>query len=400
MSNRPHGGRLINRVLEDQARQQWQERAEHLPRLQLNSRQISDVELIAIGAFSPLEGFMGQRDYESVLTQQRLTSGLPWTIPVTLAVAKEEVQQLGGAEEVALADAQGHLRAVLHLEEVFQYDRQREAQAVLLTDSDQHPGVRYLRSVGDHGLAGPISLLERSDRGPFAKYTLDPKETRFLFDYRRWRTIVAFQTRNPIHRAHEYILRCALETVDGLLLHPLVGVTQEEDVPAEVRVECYLALLRDALPARHCVLSLYPAAMRYAGPREAIFHALVRKNYGCTHFIVGRDHAGVGNFYGPYDAQRKFFEFEPGELDITPLFFGATFYCKKCGQIASEKTCPHGAQERLILSGTKVRELLRDGQKLPVEFTRPEVAEILREAYRQKDLDSQVPGREAGNPNR
>ena len=400
MSNRPHGGRLTNRVLEDQARQKWHERAERLPRLQLNSRQISDVELIAIGAFSPLEGFMGQRDYESVLAQQRLTSGLPWTIPVTLAVAKEEVQRLGGGEEVALADAQGHLRAVLHLEEVFQYDRQREAQAVLLTDSDQHPGVRYLRSVGDYCLAGPISLLERSDRGPFAKYTLDPRETRFLFDYRRWRTIVAFQTRNPIHRAHEYILRCALETVDGLLLHPLVGATQEEDVPAEVRVECYLALLRDALPARHCVLSLYPAAMRYAGPREAIFHALVRKNYGCTHFIVGRDHAGVGNFYGPYDAQRKFFEFELGELDITPLFFGATFYCKKCGQIASEKTCPHGAEERLILSGTKVRELLRDGQKLPVEFTRPEVGEILREAYRQKELGSQVAGREAGNPNR
>ncbi len=400
MSNRPHGGRLINRVLEDQARQQCHERAERLPRLQLNSRQISDVELIAIGAFSPLEGFMGQRDYESVLAQQRLTSGLPWTIPVTLAVAKEEAQRLGGAEEVALADAQGRLRAVLHLEEVFQYDRQREAQAVLLTDSDQHPGVRYLRSVGDHCLAGPINLLERSDRGPFAKYTLDPKETRFLFDYRRWRTIVAFQTRNPIHRAHEYILRCALETVDGLLLHPLVGATQEEDVPAEVRVECYLALLRDALPARHCVLSLYPAAMRYAGPREAIFHALVRKNYGCTHFIVGRDHAGVGNFYGPYDAHKKFSEFEPSELDITPLFFGATFYCKKCGQIASEKTCPHGAQERLILSGTKVRELLRDGQKLPVEFTRPEVAEILREAYRQKELGGQIPGREAGTPDR
>ena len=400
MPNRPHGGKLINRVLEDQAREQWHERAERMPRLQLNSRQISDVELIAIGAFSPLEGFMGQRDYESVLAQQRLASGLPWTIPVTLAVREEEVRRLGGAEEVALADAQGHLRAVLHLEEVFQYDRQREAQAVLLTDSDQHPGVRYLRSVGDYCLTGPISLLERSDRGLFAKYTLDPKETRFLFDYRRWRTIVAFQTRNPIHRAHEYILRCALETVQGLLLHPLVGATQEEDVPAEVRVECYLALLRDALPVRHCVLSLYPAAMRYAGPREAIFHALVRKNYGCTHFIVGRDHAGVGNFYGPYDAQRKFSEFEPGELDITPLFFGATFYCKKCGQIASEKTCPHGAQERLILSGTKVRELLRDGQKLPVEFTRPEVAEILREAYRQKELGGQIPSREAGNPNR
>ena len=384
MSNRPHGGKLINRVLEDQARQQWQARAEKLPHLQLNPRQISDVELIAIGAFSPLEGFMGRRDYKSVLDQQRLASGLPWTIPITLAVSEQEVRRLSGAEQVALADTRDQVRAVLHLEEVFSYDREREAQTVLLTTSDQHPGVRYLDSVGDHCLAGPISLLERSDRGPFAKYTMDPHDTRFLFDQRHWHTIVAFQTRNPIHRAHEYILRCALETVEGLLLHPLVGATQEEDVPAEVRVECYVALLRDALPARHCILSLYPAAMRYAGPREAIFHALVRKNYGCTHFIVGRDHAGVGNFYGPYDAQKKFSEFEPGELDITPLFFGATFYCRKCGQIASEKTCPHDPKERLILSGTRVREMLRDGQQLPAEFTRPEVAEILREAYRQK----------------
>ena len=392
MSNRPHGGRLINRVLEGQARQQWQARAEQLPRLQLNPRQVSDVELIAVGAFSPLEGFMGWRDYESVLAQQRLASGLPWTIPITLAVTQEEVQRLGEAEELALADSQGHVRAVLHLEEVFQYDREREAQTVLLTASNLHPGVRYLDSVGDYCLAGAVSLLERPDRGPFAKYTLDPKETRFLFNHRRWHTIVAFQTRNPIHRAHEYMLRCALETVEGLLLHPLVGATQEEDVPAEVRVECYLALLRNALPSRHCVLSLYPAAMRYAGPREAIFHALVRKNYGCTHFIVGRDHAGVGNFYGPFDAQRKFSEFEPGELGITPLFFGATFYCKTCGQVASEKTCPHGPQERLILSGTRVRELLRDGQELPPEFTRPEVAEILRQAYHQKELDGKVPG--------
>jgi sulfate adenylyltransferase len=383
-SNRPHGGRLINRVLDGREREQWLERAPSLPRVQLNSRQLSDVELIAIGAFSPLEGFMGKADYESVLANQRLANGLPWTIPVTLAVSDEQRKDVGSASDVALTDAQGRAIGILHVAETFQYDREREAQSVLLTTSDTHPGVTYLQSCGDWCLAGPISLLERLDRGQFANYTLDPKETRFLFEHRGWRTIVGFQTRNPVHRAHEYILKCALEIVDGLLLHPLVGETRGEDVPAEVRLQCYLALMHTAYPARRSVLSVYPAAMRYAGPREAIFHAIARKNYGCTHFIVGRDHAGVGNFYGPYDAQKKFSEFGADELGITPICFDATFYCKKCGQMASEKTCPHGPEDRLVLSGTKVREMLRNGEDLPVEFTRPEVAAILREAYRDK----------------
>ncbi len=382
--NRPHGGRLINRILEGKARDEWLVRAERLPRIELNSRQLSDVELIAIGAFSPLEGFMGQRDHESVLTQERLANGLPWTIPVTLAITAEQRKQVGKAESVALIDAEGCVMVVLHLEEVFRYDREREAQEVLGTTTDRHPGVRYLRRVGEYCLAGKISLLRRPDHGQFANYMLDPKETRFLFAHRGWRTIVAFQTRNPIHQAHEYILRCAVETVDGLLLHPLVGDTREEDVPADVRLRCYLALLGNSLPGQRVVLSLYPASMRYAGPREAIFHALARKNYGCTHFIVGRDHAGVGNFYGPYEAQKKFSRFEPDELGITPICFDATFYCRKCGQVVSEKTCGHESADRLILSGTKVRELLRSGRDLPAEFTRPEVAAILREAYRAK----------------
>jgi sulfate adenylyltransferase len=379
---RPHGGKLINRTLEGHDLEQSLDRAEKLPRLKLNSRQLSDVELIAIGAFSPLTGFMGEKDYENVVDNQRLENGLPWTIPVTLAVSKEESERLRPSSDIALIDDSERIVAILHLEEIYKYDRNHEAELVLKTTSDTHPGVQYLSGVGEYCLAGPISLLRRPDRGEFTNYLLDPKETRFLFEHRGWNTVVGFQTRNPVHRAHEYILKCALETVDGLLLHPLVGETKSEDIPAEVRLQCYVALLDSALPSSRAVLSLYPAAMRYAGPREAIFHAIARKNYGCSHFVVGRDHAGVGNFYGTYDAQRKFLEFEPGELGITPICFDATFYCKKCAAMASEKTCKHGPAERLVLSGTKVRELLRAGENLPIEFTRPEVAEILREAYR------------------
>ncbi len=380
--NRPHGGRLINRISEGREREQWLERGAKLPKIQLNPRQLSDVELIGIGAFSPLTGFLGERDYRSVLDQQRLHNRLPWTMPVTLAVSLEQAKSVARTDAVALTDAAGHVMAVMELEEVYEFDREEEAQKTLLTTSDEHPGVQYLKSVGDRCLAGPLHVLNRKDRGEFGKYTLDPKETRYLFEHRGWRTVVAFQTRNPVHRAHEYILRCALETVDGLLLHPLMGETREEDVPAEVRLKCYLALMESSLPSTRTVLSLYPAAMRYAGPREAIFHAIARKNYGATHFIVGRDHAGVGKFYGPYDAQKKFFEFEADELGITPICFDATFYCKKCGMLASEKTCKHTADDRLSLSGTKVREMLRNGENLPAEFTRPEVAEILRAAYK------------------
>jgi sulfate adenylyltransferase len=370
-------------MLEEQERENWLEKAREMPCVRLNARQLSDVELIAIGAFSPLMGFMGRKDYENVVDNQRLENGLPWTIPVTLAVSEEDAEVVKASSDVALADDQARVVAIMHLEEVYRYDREHEAQLVLTTTSEAHPGVGYLRSVGDYCLAGPISLLRRPDRGQFTNYLLDPKETRFLFQHRGWRTVVAFQTRNPVHRAHEYILKCALEMVDGLLLHPLVGETRSEDVPAEVRLQCYLALLDTALPSNRAVLSLYPAAMRYAGPREAVFHALARKNYGCSHFVVGRDHAGVGNFYGAYDAQRKFSEFEPGELGITPVCFDATFFCRKCAAMASEKTCKHSPEERLMLSGTKVRELLRAGENLPLEFTRPEVAEILRGAYRE-----------------
>jgi sulfate adenylyltransferase len=381
-SNRPHGGKLINRVLDGAQREKALERAQKLPKVQLNARQLSDVELIGIGAFSPLEGFMGERDYRSVVERERLANHLPWTMPVTLAVTLDVAKAVARTDAVALTDTEGHIVAVMELEEVYEFDREVEAQKTLLTTSDQHPGVQYLKSVGDRCLAGPIHVLNRKDRGEFGRHTLDPKETRYLFQHRGWRTVVAFQTRNPVHRAHEYILKCALETVDGLLLHPLMGETREEDVPAEVRLRCYLALLETALPSARTVLSLYPAAMRYAGPREAIFHAIARKNYGATHFIVGRDHAGVGSFYGPFDAQKKFFDFDADELGITPVMFDATFHCLKCGAMGSAKTCKHAPEDRLSLSGTKVREMLRNGDHLPPEFTRPEVAEILRAAYK------------------
>jgi len=380
-SNPPHGGNLINRVLEGRSREQWLELAPKLPQVQLNGRQLSDVELISIGAFSPLQGFMNQRDYQAVLADERLADGLPWTIPVTLAVNKETVKIVGKSGCVSLVDAQNQIVATLEVEDIYLFDKNQEALSVLKTTSDTHPGVRYLHDVGSYCIAGRISLLRRVDHGWLGNHMLEPKEMRYLFTKLGWNTVVAFQTRNPVHRAHEHILKCALETVDGLLLHPLVGDTRDEDVSADVRVRCYRALLGAYLPSAHTVLSLYPAAMRYAGPREAIFHAIARKNYGCTHFIVGRDHAGVGNFYGPFDAQKKFSSYETSELGIIPVCFDATFYCKSCGEMASDKTCGHSPQDRLILSGTKVRDMLRNGEKLPFEFTRPEIAAILREAY-------------------
>src|SRR5712691_7231982 len=383
-SNRPHGGRLINRILEGKAREERLQKAAQLPRVRLNARQIADVEMIAVGAFSPLEGFMGSRDYESVLREERLANGLVWTIPVTLGVTEETKQAVGSAEAVALTDAESRVVAVLDVEEIFRYDREREAQSVLRTTEKSHPGVRYLETAGEYCLAGPIHLLERRSDRTYENYRLDPIETRYLFAQHGWNRVVAFQTRNPVHRAHEYILKCALETVDGLLLHPLVGDTQDGDVPAEVRIQCYLALLGDSLPAKRTVFSVYPAAMRYAGPREAIFHAIARKNYGCTHFIVGRDHAGVGNFYGPYDAKKKLLEFDPEELGITPLFFEHTFFCRKCGGMASTKTCPHDGSSRVTLSGTQVRDMLTKGEIPPPEFTRAEVAEVLIQGMREK----------------
>jgi sulfate adenylyltransferase len=366
---RPHGGELVEGVGERPAG------VESLETVVLTARELSDLDMLASGALSPLSGFMGQRDYERVVEEMHLSDGLPWALPVCLAVPEAPK-----GDRVALADQSGRLLAVLDVEEAYRYDKEREAERCFLTSSDAHPGVARLYRQHDLYLAGRVTIFERREP-PFPELHKDPRETRALFAERGWKRVVGFQTRNPIHRAHEYLTKCALETVDGLLIHPLVGETKSDDVPAGTRVEAYRVLVEGYYPRDRVVVSAFPAAMRYAGPREAIWHAICRKNYGCSHFIVGRDHAGVGDFYGTYDAQLIFDEFEPHELDIEPMFFEHAFYCRVCGQMATPKTCPHGGDDHVFLSGTKVRELLSAGDLPPTEFSRPEVAEILVRAY-------------------
>lgn len=373
----PHGGKLVDRTLSEKDKKWWLKHVEKLPSVTLNEREISDLDMIACGALSPLTGYMGKKAYESVITSMRLPGGLPWPIPITLAVKKENEKRYREGSEVALYHPNGKPLAILELKEKFHYDKRREAALVYQTEDPAHPGVLALYSQGEFCLAGLVHMLSRVPYKDFTSYRKNPKELRKIFHERSWKRVAGFQTRNPIHRAHEYIQKCALEMVDGLLIHPLVGATKGDDLPADIRIKSYEVLIREYFPKIRAVLSVMPASMRYAGPREAIFHAIIRQNYGCTHFIVGRDHAGYRKFYGSFDAQNIFDEFEPGELRITPLFFDLTFYCRSCDQMASYKTCPHDSDHHVTLSGTKVRELLRDGKVPPKELTRPPVAEIL-----------------------
>ncbi|TMM23892.1 MAG: sulfate adenylyltransferase [Actinobacteria bacterium] len=366
----PHGGYLVDRT------GPRPHNADSLEQVPLTSRELSDLDMLASGALSPLEGFMGRDDYERVLEEMRLAKGIPWALPVCLAVDHEPQ-----GDEVTLTDEAGKPFAVLEVDEVYEYDKEREARNAFRTTDEAHPGVARLYAQKPLYIAGKVTVFERAQPA-FPELALDPVETRAAFTERGWKRVVGFQTRNPIHRAHEYLTKGALETVDGLLIHPLVGDTKSDDVPASTRVECYRVLLENYYPENRVVLSAFPAAMRYAGPREAIWHAICRKNYGCSHFIVGRDHAGVGDYYGTYDAQLIFDEFEPHELDIEPMFFEHAFWCKVCAQMATPKTCPHGGDDHVFLSGTKVRELLSNGELPPVEFSRPEVAEVLIKAYR------------------
>jgi len=366
----PHGGELVDRN---------GERPDDLDSLEvvrLTPRELADLDMLASGALSPLAGFMGREDYERVVEEMRLADGLVWALPVCLAV-----ESAPSGDRVALADEDGTPIAVLEVEETYVYDKEREAERCFRTTETEHPGVARLFAQHDLYLAGPVKVFARQE-SKFPELHRDPAETRALFAERGWKRVVGFQTRNPIHRAHEYLTKCALETVDGLLIHPLVGETKSDDVPAAVRVDAYRTLVEGYYPEDRVLVSAFPAAMRYAGPREAVWHAICRKNYGCSHFIVGRDHAGVGQYYGSYDAQLIFDELDAHELDIEPMFFEHSFWCKACGQMASAKTCPHGGDDRVFLSGTQVRELLERGELPPEEFTRPEVAQVLIEAYR------------------
>jgi ATP sulfurylase/adenylyl-sulfate kinase len=378
----PHGGELVDRFTHGSQKERLAEKLKSLPTLTLDERAAADVENIAAGAFSPLKGFMTSKDYLRVVREMRLENGLIWSVPITLAVSDAQAESIRIGSELALAMPDGRRVALLEVSDKFIPDKELEAREVYRTTDDKHPGVAYLKSTGNVYIGGEIRVLERPFAPEYAAYHRDPRATRELFATRGWKTVVGFQTRNPIHRAHEYITKCALEICDGLMIHPLVGATKSDDIPANVRMKCYEVLLESYYPKDRALLSVYPAAMRYAGPREAIFHALARKNYGCSHFIVGRDHAGVGNYYGTYDAQKIFEDLPANELGIVPLKFENAFYSTAVASMGTAKTAPGDASTQISLSGTKVRELLRSGQLPPPEFSRPEVAQILIESMR------------------
>jgi sulfate adenylyltransferase len=380
----PHGGALEIRMASTDEIDGMRTEASQLPSIEAKARRVlSDLELLAVGAVSPNRGFMTSDDYNSVVNDMHLANGLPWSLPVTLSATDEEVANLRPGARAAITN-EGRAVAIIDVEEIYDYDAEHEAASTYLTTDRAHPGVEYLYSQAPHYVGGEVTVLENVFQHEFSDYRLTPLELRSKLAGLGFETIVAFQTRNPIHRAHEYLTKCALETVDGLVIHPLVGGTKGDDIPADVRMRCYEALMANYYPRDRVVLSVFPAAMRYAGPREAIWHSLLRKNYGMTHFIVGRDHAGVGDYYGTYDAQKMFDEFEDGELGITPLKFEHSFFCRACEGMASGKTCPHDSEHHVHLSGTQVRQMLTDGREPPHEFSRPEVARILIEAARAK----------------
>ncbi|WP_226674096.1 sulfate adenylyltransferase [Rossellomorea aquimaris] len=371
----PHGGKLVDRVVKGKEREELLKKAHSYTSIKLDSWGLSDLVLISTGAFSPLTGFMNQKDYLQVLKDMRLSNGTVWSLPITLSIAKELRDTLSIGEIVSLKGEDGTVYGTLKIEEMFEYSKEAEALFVFRTLDKLHPGVQKTFQKEDVYVAGPVKLLQL----PIAllKDFQTPKQLRKRIEELGWSTVAAFQTRNPIHRAHEYLQKTALENVDGLLIHPLVGDTKKDDIPAEIRMKSYRVLLDEYYPEDRVLLSTFPAAMRYAGPREAVFHSIVRKNFGCSHFIVGRDHAGVGDYYGTYDAQEIFTEFTKEEIGIEILKFEHAFYCIKCVAMATSKTCPHGDDLHIHLSGTKVRKMLKDGMMPPKEFSRPEVIEIL-----------------------
>ncbi len=371
----PNGGDLVDCELQGEAASQAASKAQTLPRIQLSPYGVSDLVMIATGVLSPLRGFMNRLQYEAVIDSMRLPDGELLGLPVTLPIRREEAADLRLDDEVALVHA-GTALGIMRVDDIFVYDKQREALAVYGTQDTDHPGVARLFGRPDMLIGGPVTLFRRP-ASAFSGYEKTPKQLRAEFESRGWRSVVGFQTRNPIHRAHEYIQKCALEIVDGLLLHPLVGETKADDISAAVRFRSYEVILANYYPAHRVMLAAFPAAMRYAGPREAVFHAMCRRNYGCTHFIVGRDHAGVGDYYDTYAAQEIFSRFHPLELGIQILMFEHAFFCRRCDQMCSSKTCPHSAADHVSLSGSKVRAMLQANQVPPAQITRPEVAKVL-----------------------
>jgi len=389
----PHGGELVNRLAPEGERAERLEQAERLKSISLGPRQLSDLEMISTGVFSPLRGFMTRDDYSPVVENMRLASGLVWSLPITLSASGEEAEGIDEGSEIALADGDGRIVATMLVEDVYGYDKRREAREVYRTEDEEHPGVANLYAQGDTLIGGEVTLLEPEPNARrFPKYYYEPAELRQAFAEKGWGRVVGFQTRNPVHRAHEYIQKSALEIVDGLLLNPLVGETKSDDISAPVRMRSYETILELYYPLERTMLAVFPAAMRYAGPREAVFHAVCRKNYGCTHFIIGRDHAGVGSYYGTYEAQEIFEEFSESELGITPLMYEHAFYCKRTQQMATSKTSPSTSpEERVFFSGTRVREMLANGEYPPPEFSRPEVIKVLIEGIRDEEKTVKQP---------
>lgn len=373
MVSKPHGGRLVYRVAEGKRREALMAEARELKVIEIRRETAIDLEDIAFGAFSPLEGFMVQEDYLSVLEDMRLSNDLPWTIPIVLDVDPDEIADVKEGDDVALAH-NGKILALMKVEEIYGWDKKLHAEKVYKTTDPGHPGVAKTMKMKELLIGGRIDLLDTLPN-PFERYTLWPRETRVLFEARGWRTITAFQTRNVPHLGHEFVQKAALTFTDGLLVHPLVGWKKPGDYRDEVIIKAYEELIKHYYPKDVVVLAVLRMNMRYAGPREAVHHAIVRKNFGATHFIVGRDHAGVGNYYGPYEAWDIFKEFP--DLGITPLFIREAFYCKKCGGMVTEKTCPHGEEHRVKISGTKLREMLRSGMEPPPYMMRPEVARVI-----------------------